>query len=1772
MRVKRSLAFLLSLMLVLGELSGMNLSVRAESTADEPVQLEESMPDVSEDDVISEMISDEPDVSAEEVRMDTTTSSGIEVTYADGVLTFSYTGDGTKELNGDDETEYAGYGIADYEATATAIVFGEGISSVAFPLKNFTALTEVTLGAEVSSVTADDLSASESLENIYVDEENAVYVSYNGILYSANGYADSDIVCYPNMSEATYYSFDTNSTRQLLYTVNNCMTNLGLTFEPIDAQERTGYPITPGVTFVWKSGTNSKFSDLGKTENYIVKYENNIEAGTATATVKGRRSFGGSYTLSFTIYEPIELDKDENGVYQISNFEELKQLARNVNKAGDGSISAKLTDDIDLGEEIISFNGSDSETTPKLMLDLDGHTLTGDKLTVFYIGNAEVTLKNGTVTTSYAYNTSEYVSVIYVNGGALTLNTVTLGMKDDSGIPCQLAVSVNSGTMTIAGDSEILGKVILSGSTFTMKDGYILAGRYRYGNGKTGEYDKKYDTEYKYCSTAVYAENNSTVNVEGGMILGGELSRGGSGFENSAIYLNGGSSSSLSITGGLIQGRASGIHVYGQPTVSISGGMILADGYDSSKGINIAALFENYTGDISITGGYFRAAPDAIDGGGNSYALYSIDSYSNFDVKNTYDIGKLIDTDAGFSYAGTWDTDHYTEVRVGRADYAVTINHYLMGTDGNYTSVPVTTEAGFINIDDENGVNYEAYQLPEYILDIVYGGFATAHRWVNWDYEFDCGSIDESTDTVNIYYKRKLHTTTVTLSEGIESITVQEKTYTNDTPGEPITVTVTPYLSTEVDGALYNSILGTIAPVTVTYEEGGYTLDEFSAAYETSDIESYASQPGYPFVMTEQNGRLSVSSTNENTAKITIEDYNADGTAKTFYVKKGLTLEGVDEPARTGYSFAGIYSQANGKGTKYYNADGTAAYTKAVTADTLTLYVYWQPFTYSISFNANDGGSRAKLTGESELFPDTILYKGTATGTMKAESLSYGTARTLTKASFTRKGYKFAGWNTSSDGTGTDYADGESVLNLLTGTEGYSNLTLYAKWTPEIFTITYDLGGAAKAEETAFVSTCYGGESVVLPTAEAFTADPSYVFDGWYISKDYKASEKVTEITVNQDYVLYAKWVSAKLTVNFDGNGNTSGTTASVTLLGGKWTNLTANGFKKTGYAFLGWARTNDAAAMQYANKEAFYFSVGTDGEILLCGLDVSSLLNDDGSLTLYAVWGNEFTIEYITDCDATVAADTYTYGKTHALDTTIKDARPGYTFTGWYDITGRKVSSISKTTYGNLILYAGWKANTYTVKYNKNGATSGKMSDSKFTYDTESALRANAFKLPGYRFLGWSTDKTATTPDYADGETVSNLAASGSVTLYAVWESTPYYITYDPCCNASELSVDLSEKLEYYYSETKILTIPERAGYTFAGWYKEASYKNKVTTTKGLSSDMTVYAKWDTTYTIVFDGNAGNYTDKMGKAYYTKEQTKVKYSKATVLTANPFKKEGYVFMGWSTNPAATTVTYTNKQKISYPDSSLFTTDENGNKTLTLYAVWKKTFIISYSLNGGTMEMISVPETYNYGEGITTLPTPVRDGYTFKGWYRDAKFKSQVKSISKTQYGDMTLYAKWAGNAVTVTFNSNAPEGTKVSGKMSKEKMTYGTSKALTSNAFKITGYTFLGWSEDPNATEASYTNKQKVSAIGEGYNSAVTLYAVWKLNEYTVTYKSDIMADVVETYTVNDTYSLMAAPSKLGYTFKGFYTDSKYKKAASDFKAGTTGNKTIYVKWTENK
>ena len=139
------------------------------------------------------------------------------------------------------------------------------------------------------------------------------------------------------------------------------------------------------------------------------------------------------------------------------------------------------------------------------------------------------------------------------------------------------------------------------------------------------------------------------------------------------------------------------------------------------------------------------------------------------------------------------------------------------------------------------------------------------------------------------------------------------------------------------------------------------------------------------------------------------------------------------------------------------------------------------------------------------------------------------------------------------------------------------------------------------------------------------------------------------------------------------------------------------------------------------------------------------------------------------------------TYSEITGTFTLNQPIKTGYTFLGWTGSNGstpQLVVTIEQGSTGNKEYIANYIANTYTIIFDANGGE-GTMADQVFIYDVSQALRLNAYTRDGFVFKKWNTRADGNGTSYSDGETILNLATSGTITLYAQYRSTSIRVGY---------------------------------------------------------------------------------------------------------------------------------------------------------------------------------------------------------------------------------------------------------------------------------------------------------------------------------------------------------------------------------------------------------
>ena len=389
----------------------------------------------------------------------------------------------------------------------------------------------------------------------------------------------------------------------------------------------------------------------------------------------------------------------------------------------------------------------------------------------------------------------------------------------------------------------------------------------------------------------------------------------------------------------------------------------------------------------------------------------------------------------------------------------------------------------------------------------------------------------------------------------------------------------------------------------------------------------------------------------------------------------------------------------------------------------------------------------------------TITYNGngSTSGTNPANTTGNGGVTLATNSgSLAKTGYTLTGWNTLANGTGTHYATGASYS--LT-----ADVTLYAEWTPNTYTITYNGNGSTGGTVPAVTT---GNGAVTLRTNSGTLVKAGYTFAGWNTlangtGTSYSAG---AAYTLGGDVTLYAEWTLNTYTITYAPNSATGGTSPADTTGNGTVTLASNSGtLTRVGYTFTGWNSAANGTGTHYATGASYSLT---------------------GNVTLYAEWTpNIYTITYDanTATGGTAPAVTTGNGAVTLRANTGTLVRAGYTFQGWNtqaDGQGTNYAvAYSYNLTADITLYAEWAvAPIVKITYNKNGATAGVAPPSTTGAGTiTTAGNIGGLKIAGMKFVGWNTKPDGTGIHYDEAD-LANLTES--VTLYAEWK--PIYVLAD--------------------------------------------------------------------------------------------------------------------------------------------------------------------------------------------------------------------------------------------------------------------------------------------------------------------------------------------------------------------------------------------------------
>ena len=346
--------------------------------------------------------------------------------------------------------------------------------------------------------------------------------------------------------------------------------------------------------------------------------------------------------------------------------------------------------------------------------------------------------------------------------------------------------------------------------------------------------------------------------------------------------------------------------------------------------------------------------------------------------------------------------------------------------------------------------------------------------------------------------------------------------------------------------------------------------------------------------------------------------------------------------------------------------------------------------------------------------------------------------------------------------------------------------------------------------------------------------------------------------------------------------------------------------------------------------------------------------------------------------------------------------------------------------TLGNMYIRVGnYPSGNVTITFDANGGT---VSPNSSTFTSGGAI--GTLPTPervGYTFDGWYTDNTYTT------KVTPTTTFSQSTEIIAKWleNITIIYNANGGTVSPNSVTIPSGRAIG-------TLPTPERTGYTFGGWYTDSTYSTQVTSTTTFDETTEIVAKWLENITITYDANGG-----------TVSPNNVTIGAGTAIGTLPTpEKSGYTFGGWYTDNTFTTEV---------------TPTTTFDQTTSIVAKWIENITITFNADGGTVSPNSV--TFVPGNAIGTLPTPVKPGYDFVGWFTDNTYSTEV--TSSTIFNQTTsIIAKWEQAAdIVVTFNADG-------GTVNPSSKTFAPNTQIGELPTpEKTDYFFVGWFTDNTYT-----------------------------------------------------------------------------------------------------
>ena len=801
-------------------------------------------------------------------------------------------------------------------------------------------------------------------------------------------------------------------------------------------------------------------------------------------------------------------------------------------------------------------------------------------------------------------------------------------------------------------------------------------------------------------------------------------------------------------------------------------------------------------------------------------------------------------------------------------------------------------------------------------------------------------------------------------------------------------------------------------------------------------------------------------------------------------------------PVKPGYTFAGWFKGAEKKAEM-------ATSNMKFTEDT-TLYAHYTENKATVYFHL-DQNEEASKTSELGVGADFYLFEKDA------------------KVDTTKEGAEFLGWFTK-DGKKVEY-----------GTPIFADTHVYAKYDVEQVTVNFDDGqGHMDAVTLDYNSTL--ADYMAELGEKAYPTKENNSFIGWFkkaakVEKnnppkpddDKPVVDEETAVALDtkftEETTLVAHYTENTINVTFHKEHNDAGYTVEV-----------AQGIDiyMAEYIVKKGEKLDEQSIKDLTKKDGFNFNGWTleSGEAVPYG----TILTEN--VHVYADWGvQQVEITFANGNVVETVAMPYgtTFQKFVENYANAFPTKEGYAFKGWFTKKedgkfNEKAKALTDEIKADETVYAQFDQNMLKVVFHSQKddgkeyavATDNLGEGVNLETAETAALKvkdgANLKTRKGAEFVCW-TDKDGNDLNYLDEITYAKTNNDKEFHVYAKWNVEQVTVNFDDGQgHMDKATLDYNSTLADYMAALGEKAYPTKNHYTFMGWFEKAQEEDaKAPAPKAIALDK----KFDKETTVY-----AHYSENQVKVYFHKELNENAVADATLGEGSDIylfelaaatsmgkeektaltEKTGYEFDGWYT---AANDEYL--EKVEY--GTAITENE-----LHVYAKWVHKKVNVTFKNGTDVDTVALPygtkfQAYlqNYDKAF-----PTKKGYAFVGWFDGEGKDAKAMTLTEEMKEDITVYAKFDQNMLTVVFHSKNAAGTDYTVETAAlgEGVTLETAEldaiGQNSELKNREGYQFVAW-VDADGNELDL--KDVITFADTDINKELHVYAKWAKAEVTVTF-----------------------------------------------------------------